>query len=266
MSDSTNGIPPVPVPAAPAGWYDDGSGRQRYWDGIRWTDHYADTYLPPQAEPVAAPAASASAPARKSRKGMWITLGVVGGLLLVALLGGIVAVALSFLTRAADGMASGGDPIATAPAESPQPSEETEPSDEAEPEPPAESETAVFGETWEYTDGLAVTVSPPVSFEPSGSAFPVTDAPAYVMFQVTIANRSEEPYEPLLVASVLSGTSEGEEVFDSANGLEGPPSAALPPGRQVTFTIGFAVSDADDLMLRLTPGPLHEDAIFVSSR
>ena len=29
--------PPV---AAPAGWYDDGSGRQRWWDGQDWTEHY----------------------------------------------------------------------------------------------------------------------------------------------------------------------------------------------------------------------------------
>lgn len=28
------------TPSAPPGWYDDGSGRQRWWDGIRWTDHY----------------------------------------------------------------------------------------------------------------------------------------------------------------------------------------------------------------------------------
>lgn len=24
---------------AQAGWYDDGSGKQRYWDGEQWTDH-----------------------------------------------------------------------------------------------------------------------------------------------------------------------------------------------------------------------------------
>ncbi|WP_217181404.1 DUF2510 domain-containing protein [Streptomyces sp. AC495_CC817] len=32
----------------PAGWYDDGSGRQRWWDGAQWTEHFA-----PVAEPVA---------------------------------------------------------------------------------------------------------------------------------------------------------------------------------------------------------------------
>jgi len=29
-------------PAAEAGWYDDGTGRQRWWDGSRWTQHYVD--------------------------------------------------------------------------------------------------------------------------------------------------------------------------------------------------------------------------------
>lgn len=38
---------------APAGWYDDGSGRLRYWDGDNWTEHFAP--LPPAAP--AAPAA-----------------------------------------------------------------------------------------------------------------------------------------------------------------------------------------------------------------
>ncbi|MBB6392670.1 DUF2510 domain-containing protein [Microbacterium thalassium] len=26
----------------PAGWYDDGTGKQRWWDGSRWTDEYID--------------------------------------------------------------------------------------------------------------------------------------------------------------------------------------------------------------------------------
>ena len=28
--------------AAQQGWYDDGSGRQRWWDGQQWTDQYQD--------------------------------------------------------------------------------------------------------------------------------------------------------------------------------------------------------------------------------
>jgi len=27
---------------AEAGWYDDGSGYQRWWDGAQWTEHFAD--------------------------------------------------------------------------------------------------------------------------------------------------------------------------------------------------------------------------------
>ena len=59
----------------PAGWYDDGSGRQRWWDGQRWTDQYADAQPPtvppvpeatssPLPEPgIASPSASEAAPA-----------------------------------------------------------------------------------------------------------------------------------------------------------------------------------------------------------
>lgn len=46
--------PPVAETAAPAGWYDDGSGGQRYWDGRFWTDHTS---------PAAASAAVATATA-----------------------------------------------------------------------------------------------------------------------------------------------------------------------------------------------------------
>ncbi|MDR5698498.1 DUF2510 domain-containing protein [Agromyces aerolatus] len=59
MSDPTNHN-------TPAGWYDDGNGAQRYWDGAQWTEHTAPgtsatiTGLAPQS--TLAPAAAASKP------------------------------------------------------------------------------------------------------------------------------------------------------------------------------------------------------------
>jgi hypothetical protein len=40
----------------PAGWYDDGSGRQRWWDGQQWTEHFApEAAAPSQPEAPAEP-------------------------------------------------------------------------------------------------------------------------------------------------------------------------------------------------------------------
>lgn len=48
--------------STPAGWYDDGSGRLRWWDGTQWTEHFAPESAAPaetSAEPAtAAPTAS----------------------------------------------------------------------------------------------------------------------------------------------------------------------------------------------------------------
>lgn len=76
----------------PAGWYDDGSGRQRYWDGSQWTDQFAgEQAAPAPAAPQAQPAGMAPAysvgqdvqPKKKSRLGLWIGLGIGGFVLLV---------------------------------------------------------------------------------------------------------------------------------------------------------------------------------------
>lgn len=40
----------------PAGWYDDGSGRQRWWDGVAWTEHTVTAQAPTTAQqPGSAP-------------------------------------------------------------------------------------------------------------------------------------------------------------------------------------------------------------------
>ena len=266
MSDSTNGIPPVPASTPPAGWYDDGSGRQRYWDGRVWTEHYADQQPPASAASVAPGATAGTTAPTTSRKGLWIALAIVGGLVLLLLIAGITIAVVGLVTRAADLVPNGGIPVTSAPEleESEDPADEVE--EPAEPaEPPADSDTALFGETWEYTDGLAVTVSAPQEFEPSATAFAPEGAQAYVLFDVTIVNGTEEAFEPLMITSLQSGDAEAEQVFDMENGLNGPPTANLLPGRELTFRVGFGVADPNDLVLQVSPNLQYEEAIFVSS-
>jgi Protein of unknown function (DUF2510) len=52
MSDSTASVPP--------GWYDDGTGQRRWWDGTQWTDHFElpTAVAVPEATPVALPNAA----------------------------------------------------------------------------------------------------------------------------------------------------------------------------------------------------------------
>ncbi|UWF76875.1 MULTISPECIES: DUF2510 domain-containing protein [Microbacterium] len=59
--------------SVPAGWYDDGSGRQRWWDGTQWTEHFAPEQpqtqeaQTPQAQPASESAeAAASAESAES--------------------------------------------------------------------------------------------------------------------------------------------------------------------------------------------------------
>ena len=40
--------------STPAGWYPDGQGSQRWWDGNQWTEHTMPAT--PQAPPASAPA------------------------------------------------------------------------------------------------------------------------------------------------------------------------------------------------------------------
>ncbi|WAB83606.1 DUF4041 domain-containing protein [Microcella daejeonensis] len=47
---------------AAAGWYDDGSGRMRWWDGQQWTLHFADQQAQVVTEPQQSPAAAKGSP------------------------------------------------------------------------------------------------------------------------------------------------------------------------------------------------------------
>ncbi|KZE95364.1 hypothetical protein AVP42_00340 [Agromyces sp. NDB4Y10] len=70
---------PAPDAAAPAGWYPDGNGGQRYWDGSAWTEHTApaaDGATGTHADSAAGPAAADAA--AKSFVVTWLLALLVG--------------------------------------------------------------------------------------------------------------------------------------------------------------------------------------------
>jgi hypothetical protein len=79
------------VTNAPAGWYPDGSGQQRYWDGAQWTEHFAP--VPTPASFASAPSTPAPVAARRSRTRLFIGIGA--GVLVLAALGVVLGVVLT---------------------------------------------------------------------------------------------------------------------------------------------------------------------------
>lgn len=93
--------------STPAGWYDDGQGRQRWWDGTQWTDSYQAATQPSAPTPTSAapyPAAPAfgtqpvgSPPPGSTPKNFWGVLALIAGIVGVILawitLGGVVGIA-----------------------------------------------------------------------------------------------------------------------------------------------------------------------------
>lgn len=60
--------------STPAGWYDDGSGRQRWWDGAQWTENYAPAVdVAPAAQSYEQPGVPSSAEPKLTP-----TLGFIG--------------------------------------------------------------------------------------------------------------------------------------------------------------------------------------------
>lgn len=152
------------------------------------------------------------------------------------------------------------------PTESPSPTPDPSPSEVDEDAP------AVFGDTYEWSDGLQVTIAPPRPYTPS--EFFVTEAEitgydeslTYLTFDVTVVNSTEADYDPAGFFTTLQSTNvEAEQVFvDEGIGIEPPPMTTLLPGREAAFKLGFGVVDPNDLVMEVTPGFEYEGAIFTN--
>ena len=119
-----------------------------------------------------------------------------------------------------------------------------------------------FGETFNYENGLSVTVSSPEPYTPSDSAA-LGSEPNNVKFNVKVVNGTQENFNLAGVyATVQSGNTEGTPVFDSANGIESAPPTPLLPGRESTWDLVFGVTDPADIVMQIQPGVFELDPII----
>jgi hypothetical protein len=120
---------------------------------------------------------------------------------------------------------------------------------------PATEGPTSFGVQRTWTNGLAITISPPKSLRPSETAFP--RSPRAAVFEVVIDNDTTDPYKPsqLFVQATSAGQTV-QEIQDPAQGLNGVAGVAqdLPPGKTLKLTLGFAVPD-ERVPMRLVVQP-----------
>lgn len=251
---------------SPAGWHPapDAPGQQRYYDGTQWTDHYAPAA--PQAQYGGPP----PGPPPKKGGAAKIIIPIAAVLVLVLVVIAVVAVVLVSGGDDDDTASSGGgrEPTTT---DQPTTTDDDPATTGASPTTDAPSTTAgsgenpQFGDTYEWDGGITVSISEPSDFTPSDTAAGGEGASDHVTFEVTVVNGSSENYEPSsLSISVQSGSGEGDQVFDTAQGIDGSPNTAILPDRDVVFDVAFGVTDPDDLVVEVAPGFDYEPAFFTS--
>lgn len=121
---------------------------------------------------------------------------------------------------------------------------------------------AAFGSAFTWQDGLSITVSKPAPYTPSKYAATGKTFTHFVVFDVTIVNKTGAAWDPAMIyATLQSANQEGDRVFDSSQ-LPPDPSTKLLNGREVKFKMAFGVADPADLVLEIRPDFEHESVLF----
>lgn len=142
---------------------------------------------------------------------------------------------------------------------------EADTADEAVDEVPAPDEPNKFGSTYTYDDGISIHVSELTEFTPNEWAAGGEGYPHHVLATIRVVNNSGAPFDASMVyPTVASGSSEGDSVYDSENGIGGPPETTVLDGREVSWKAGFGVEDPSDIVMELEASWDHAPAIFAT--
>jgi hypothetical protein len=114
-----------------------------------------------------------------------------------------------------------------------------------------------FGSPHRFPTGVTISVSPPMSFRPSASAYP--QSPRAAAFGLEVVNAGETTYRLsglAVTAEIVGGSTAVKQVVDAVQGYNGIADAGkdVPPGRSVRLDLAFALpEDQVELRLRLRP-------------
>jgi hypothetical protein len=138
-------------------------------------------------------------------------------------------------------------------------------------EPSPVPKVAKIGSTYEYSDGLKVTVSAAKRFKIGQYAAGGKPGGTGVMVTVVLLNGTTETFDATLTSLAVSYGEAGEQaeqVFDADQGLGNGFTGLVAPGRKATARFGFAVPAAGmkDVQVEVRPGFLnHEPTLFSGS-
>jgi hypothetical protein len=132
----------------------------------------------------------------------------------------------------------------------------------------APATTAVgFGQTFTYSDGLAVTVAPPTAFRASSTAAGDTNPHAFST-TVRVTNNTGTAFDPtLLTVSMTTDGAPASSIVDSARGINGfAPQNQLQPGRSMTYKVAFSTTaNTGEAQVDVVPSFQHEHAVFTGT-
>jgi len=132
-------------------------------------------------------------------------------------------------------------------------------------EPSTSDTTVTFGKAFTWENGISATVSAPKAYRRSDTGFGGESFKHAVQFTITIVNRSGKAFDPsTATATVQSGDVEGDEIFDSAHGINGSPDTKILDGRQARYKVAFGVSNPKDIVFEFTPGFEYDSAIWTT--